>query len=33
MTDKNTHLECVLSSHKMAKEQGLVDKRISKEMK
>ncbi|HRH08157.1 MAG TPA: nucleotidyltransferase [Bacteroidia bacterium] len=30
MTDKNKHLECVLSSHKMAKEQGLVDKHISK---
>lgn len=30
MTDKNKHLECVLSSHKMAKEQELVDKHISK---
>ena len=30
MTDKNKHLECVLSSHKMAKEQVLVDKHISK---
>lgn len=30
MTDKNKHLDCVLSSHKMAKEQGLVDKHISK---
>lgn len=30
MIDKNKHLECVLSSHKMAKEQGLVDKHIEK---
>jgi len=30
MIDKNKHLDCVISSHKMSKEQGLVDKHISK---
>lgn len=30
MTDKNKHLECVLSSYKMAKEQTLLDKHIAK---
>lgn len=30
MTDKNKHLECVLSSYKMAKEQTLVEKHIAK---
>lgn len=30
MTDKNKHLECVLSSYKMSKEQKLLDKHIAK---
>ena len=30
MTDKNKHLECVLSSHKISKEQALLDKHIEK---
>ena len=30
MIDKNKHLECVLGTHKMAKEEGLVDKHIFK---
>lgn len=29
-TDKNKHLECVLSSHKISKEQELLDKHIEK---
>jgi hypothetical protein len=29
-TDKNKHLGCVLSSHKISKEQGLLDKHIAK---
>lgn len=30
MTDKNKHLECVLSSHKISNEQDLLDKHIEK---
>jgi hypothetical protein len=30
MVDRNKHLECVLSSYKMAIEQELVDKHMSK---
>jgi hypothetical protein len=29
-TDKNKHLDCVLSSHQISKEQGLLDKHINK---
>lgn len=29
-TDKNKHLECVLSSHKVSKEQSLLDKHIAR---
>jgi len=30
MTDKNKHLDCVLSSHKISSEQALLDKHIAK---
>lgn len=30
MTDKNKYLECVLSSHKISKEEKLLDKHIDK---
>ena len=30
MTDKNKHLECVLSSHKISKEEKLLDKHIDR---
>lgn len=30
MTDKNKHLECVLSSHKISKEEKLLDKHINR---
>jgi hypothetical protein len=30
MTDKNKHLECVLSSHKISNEKELLDKHIER---